>query len=168
MTRAELRCGGLVALAIIIAGCHTYTPVTTPVPGTTVRVRLPITNAAANRNAAPQTVSVEGIVVEAGDTLVLATTNRQEYGAFREIIQFDTIRLGPDQVYSVERSDFSTKKSIGLGLVLTGGAALLAAAAFGGLGGDDAPIPGGPPPPMPTVVVSNSFIAGILGLFGGG
>lgn len=167
MTRGAFRFGLVLAAAGLLVACHTYTPVTTPAPGTTVRVRIPVTNAAANRNAAPQTVSVEGLVVATGDTLLLATTNRQEYGAFREIIQFDTLRLGADQIHSIERSDFSTKKSIGLGVVLTGGAALLAAAAFGGLGGDDSPIPGGPPPPAPTIIVNRSIVAGILGLLGG-
>lgn len=159
---------GVAVLAVLMAACHTYTPVETPMPGTTVRVRIPVINAAANRNAAPQTVSVEGVVVETGDTLVLSTTNRQEYGAFREIVRADTVRLAADQVFSVERSDFSSKKSVVLGVVLTGGAALLAAAAFGGLAGDDKPINPGEPPPMGTIIVSNSMIAGILGLLGGG
>lgn len=168
MNRSTARLGGVLVAAILAAGCHTYTPVASPVPGTTVRVRIPVINAAANPNAAPQTVSVEGVVVEAGDTLLLATTNRQEYGAFREIIQFDTLRLSAEQIHSVEQSEFSTQKSIGLGVLLTGGAALLATAAFGGLGGDDSPIPGGPPPPAPTIIVNRSIVAGILGLLGGG
>ncbi|MEM7415452.1 MAG: hypothetical protein AAF389_08145 [Gemmatimonadota bacterium] len=156
----------LIATVLGTAGCHSYTPVSTPMPGSTVRVRVPVASALADPNAPPQTASIEGQVVESGDTLVLATRNRQEYGAFREIVQYDTVRLGPDQRYSVELSEFSTGKSVALGLAITGGAALLAATAFGGGGGDDSPIPGGPPPPQP-IVISNGLISSILGLLGG-
>jgi predicted component of type VI protein secretion system len=157
-----------ILLAVFLGACQTYTPVTNPVPGSTVRVRVPVTSAVANPNAAPQTLAVEGTVVESGDTLVLATTNRQEYGAYREIVQFDTVRLAPDQQYSVEVVEFSVRKSIVLGLVLTGAAALAASAAFGVGGADDAPIPGNPPPPQGALVISSSLIAGIIGLLGGG
>lgn len=161
-TRAVLVFGAVVGTA----GCHTYTPVSTPMPGSTVRVRVPVASALADPNAPPQTAAIEGEVVASGDTLVLATTNRQEYGAFREIVQHDTVRLGPDQRYSVELSEFSTGKSVALGLAIAGGAAILATTAFGGGGGGDTPIGTGPPPPQP-IVISNGLISSILGLLGG-
>jgi len=161
---------GLAAVFVValLGACQTYTPVTNPTPGSTVRVRVPVTSAVANRNAAPETIAIEGDVVEAGDTLVLATTRRHEYGAYREIVQFDTVRLGPDQQYSVEVVEFSARKSIILGLVITAGAALAAAKAFGVGGADDKPLPGEPPPPQGALVISSSLVAGILGFLGGG
>ena len=155
--------------AVGAAGCHTYVPVQTPVPGSTVRVQIPVVSAAADPNAPPQTVSLEGLVVESGDTLVLATTRRQEYGAFREVVQYDTLRLAEDQRYGVEAVEFSAGKSVMLGVGLAAGVGLIAIAAFnGGGGGGDTPIDGGPPPPQGAVVVSSSWVAGLLGLLGGG
>lgn len=167
MTRGSGWLGALGVAVLTLSGCHTYTPVSTPAPGSTVRVRIPVISAAADPNAPQQTVSVEGQVVESGDTLVLAMRNRQEYGAYREIVQFDTVRLGPDQRQSVELSEFSAQKSIALGVVITGGVTLLAATAFGFGGGGDEPIDPGDPPPQ-SIVISNKLIAGILGLLGGG
>jgi hypothetical protein len=167
--RVSIKRSGLasILLALFLGACQTYTPTTNPVPGSTVRVRVPVTSAVADPNAAPQTIAVEGTVVESGDTLVLATTTRHEYGAYREIVQFDTVRLGPDQRFSMDVVEFSSGKSIALGLVLAGGAALAASAAFGVGGGDDQPDPGTPPPPQGALVISSSLIAGILGLLGG-
>lgn len=159
--------GAALVAAVGMSGCHTYTPVSTPTPGSTVRVQIPVISAAADPNAPQQTVSVEGQVVESGDTLVLAMRNRQEYGAYREIVQYDTVRLGPDQRESVELSEFSAQRSIGLGVIIAGGAALLATTAFGLAGGGDGPIDGGEPPPQ-SIIISSGLISRILGLVGGG
>ncbi len=151
--------------AILLAGCFSYLPVETPPPGATVRVRIPVTSAVADPNAPPQTISVEGTVLESGDTLVLATETRRELGAFREIVQFDTVRLAPDQRSSVELRDFSKGRSIALGAGIAAGIAGLAIVAFGGVFGGETPVPpdGGP---TPAVVVSRSLLSAIRGLIG--
>lgn len=130
-------------------------------PGSTVRVHIPVRTALDNPNAPTRTQSVEGQLVEAGDTLVLATQSRREYGAFREIVQFDTIRLGPDQRSSVELREFSTGRSVVLGVGLTGVVVFAAMAAFGLGGGQEGE---GLPPDNPTpAIVSSSMISSIVG-----
>jgi len=155
-------------LLLSATACHSYIPIADPQPGTTVRVTVPVTSAAQNRNAPPQYRSIEGDVVEAGDTVVLAVRTRQEYGAFREIVRYDTLRLAPDQRYSMERSEFSTARTALLTAVITGGITIFALAAVGGGGGGDGPIDPGPPPPQPSIVVGSSLISGVLGWLGGG
>lgn len=123
--------GTLVVLlsATLMTACHTYTPVSAPAPGSTVRVHIPVRSAVDDPNAPTPTRAVEGQVVSAGDTLVLATRDRFEYGAYREIVQYDTLRLGPEQHSTVEVREFSNRKSVVLGLAVTGivvGAAILA------------------------------------------
>ena len=172
MTHRRAGFVGVFVALLAAAGCHSYTPVSTPAPGTTVRVHIPVVSALQDPNAPPQTETIEGQVVEAGDTLVLALRTRQEYGAFREIIQYDTVRLGPDQRSGVELSEFSTGRSVALGLAIAGGATVLAVTAFGLSGEGGGPIDGGPPPPPsftgPSVTVSNGLISGIMRLLGGG
>jgi len=104
--RRPLGAGLILLSAGLMTACHSYTPVTTPPPGSTVRVRIPVRSALDDPNAPPQTRAVEGQVLETGDTIVLATRSRREYGAYREIVQYDTLRLGPDQRYSVEVQDW--------------------------------------------------------------
>lgn len=123
--------GSLVVLlsATLMTACHTYTPVSAPTPGSTVRVHIPVRSAVDDPNAPTPTRTVEGQVVSAADTLVLATRSRIEYGAYREIVQYDTLRLGPEQRSAVEVREFSNRKSVGLGLAVTAivaGAAILA------------------------------------------
>lgn len=142
--------------AAVMTGCHTYTPVTTPAPGTTVRVQIPVRSAMDDPNAPTPTRSVEGLVVEGGDTLVLATESRIEYGAYREITQYDTLRIGPDQRSSVEVREFSKGKSVVLGVAVTGivvGAALLALGGTFGSGGEG-PSDGTPNPAIVGIPVS--------------
>ena len=144
-----------------MTACHSYTPVADPMPGTTVRVHIPVRTALDNPNAPTRTTAVEGQLVEAGDTLVLATQSRREYGAFREIIQFDTIRLGPDQRAGVELREFSRGKSVALGVGLTGVVVFAALAAFGFGGGQDGD---GPPDDNPTpAIIGSSMISSIVG-----
>ena len=138
----------VVVLAGSLAGCHTYTPVSAPSPGSTVRVHIPVQSVRANPNAPQRTETVQGQVVAAGDTLVLATRSRVEYGAYREIVQYDTLRLGPEQRTSVEVQEFSRGRSVALGVGLTvivAGAAFLAFGGTFGSGGeglpDDSPNP---------------------------
>lgn len=155
----------ILSATVALGGCHNYLPIDTPAPGSIVRVGVPVTTVLSDPNAPAPSVSIEGTVLESGETLVLATETRRELGAFREIIQFDTIRLAPDQRSSIEVREFSTKKSIGLGAVIAGGATLLAVSAFGLAGGDGGDGPNNVPP-TPAVVVSSSILSAIWGIIG--
>lgn len=160
------RIGLIALLGLSTSACHTYTSVETPVVGSTVRVQVPIANALRNANEAPETASVEGEVVAVGDTLALATQRRQEYGAYREVIQYDTLKVGMDRPTLLEVREFSPQKSVLLGAVIAAGATVAAVTAFSGKtgsGGDDS---GPGPGPTPAVVVSPSIVSMILGLFG--
>ena len=154
----------LVVALLAVGACSTYVPVSNPTPGSTVRVRVPVTSAL--DGGAPGSATIEGDVISSGDTLVLGVTNRQEFGAYREVVLFDTLRLAPDQIMTVEEASFSTGRTAVLTVAIVAGAVGLALTAFSGSGGDDGPIDGGPPPPQGAVVASNSFVSGVLGLLG--
>lgn len=140
--RGRLGAGLVLLSATLMTACHTYTPVSAPAPGSTVRVQIPVRSAVDDPNAPIPTRAIEGRVVSAGDTLVLATQNRYEYGAYREIVQYDTLRLGPEQRASVQVREFSRRRSVVLGVALTGivvGAAILALGNTFGSEGDGLP-----------------------------
>lgn len=160
----RLSCLALIAGA---QACYSYVPVASPQPGTTVRVHVPVTSALVGPNAAPQSASIEGEVVAFTDTLYLATSSRQEYGAYREVVMYDTLTFAPDQRLAVEQQEFSTGRTVALTGVIMGGVTLLAIAAFSGkFGGDQDPTDPGPPAPQGAVTISNSFVSGVLGLLG--
>lgn len=151
-----------------LTGCHTYVPVETASPGTTVRARLPIQRAVeGTRTVAPEVVDVEGEVVSFGDTLVLATQTTQMVGNFREVRMADTLRVSLDRVAVVEERVFSTSRTVGLTAVVLAAAAgiVLAVAGIGG-GGDN---PGNGNGGGGTgASISASDLGGILSkLFGG-
>jgi hypothetical protein len=125
--------------ALVLGGCHTYVPVRTAAPGTTVRVRLPIESSVeGNRTPVPEVVDVEGDVVSFGDTLVLATETTQMIGNFREVRTVDTLRVSMDRVAVVEERVFSTGRTVGLTALIVGAAAAIVIAVAGtGGGGDD-------------------------------
>lgn len=130
-----LRClrGTAAALgALLLAGCHTYLPVESPAPGSVARVHVPVRSAVSNPNAPPPTVSVEGTVLEVGDTIVLEVQSRRYFGALQELVQENVYRVGRDEVVSIELREFSGRKSALLGVGILGGIGLLALAAFGG------------------------------------
>lgn len=160
------RFGLLTCALLVTSGCYTYSAVETPLIGSTLRVSVPIDNALTGPNQAPQTASIEGIVVGTGDTLALATQRRQEYGAYREVIQHDTLKLARDRATLMEVREFSAPKSILLGSVLAVGAAVAAVAAFNsGQDGGQTPDPG-PGIPAPAFVISGSLVSSFLGVFG--
>lgn len=158
-----------VLLGLVLFGlsaCHTYRPVDRPVIGSTVRVHVPIDNALRSANQAPETATVEGRVVATGDTLALATQRRQEYGAYREVIQYDTLHVGMDRPTLLEVREFSSQKSVLLGVVIAAGATVAAVAAFNsGRDGGEGESPGGGGP-EPAIVMTPSLVSMILGLFG--
>ncbi len=151
----------LVAAVLLLGGCYTYQVVDTPPLGSTVRVRVPVTSALDDPNTAPALVAIEGQVLEVGDTLVLARRTRREFGAFREVILFDTLRLRRAQTSSIELKEFSSGKSVMLGIVIAAGVTGLALAGFRG-GGGDGETPG-VDPPNPSIVVNGSVLSAVWG-----
>ena len=146
--------GGIVATStLLLMGCHTYMPVQQPVPGTTVRVQVPLTSAAQGPNQAPETASIEGTLVEFGDTVEVEVTNRQEYGAFREVTRVDTLRIAASGIIGLDERAFSTGRSVVLGLAIGGVATAFALTALGFEGGGSNPTPG-PDGPQPSFLLS--------------
>lgn len=147
---------------VVLGGCYTYQVAPAPAVGSPVRVTVPVTSAVNRSNAAPETVAIEGILLDAGDTLVVATRTRREFGAYRELIQYDTLRLGRDQTTALEVREFSSTRSIVLGSVIAlgaAGAAVLAFDAGGGSGGQDGN--GGEPP---ALSVNGTLLSQLWGL----
>lgn len=143
--RAFLPVLGMWAWAIVLSGCHTYRPVDTAPVGSMVRVRVPVTSPLGR---AVDMASIEGQLLDDGDTITLATETRRQLGAFSELMQYDTIRLAEDQVGSFELKEFSTKRSVVLGVVIAVGTFVGAAYGFGLAGGADPPEGDVPPPPV--------------------
>ena len=92
---------------------------------------------------------------------MLARRTRREFGAFREVILFDTLRLGRAQTSSIELKEFSSGKSVMLGIVIAAGITGLALAGFKG-GGGDGETPG-VDPPSPSIVVNGSVLSAVWG-----
>lgn len=120
----------------LLPGCYTYRVADAPAPGAVARVHVPVFSAADDPNEARETASVEGIVVEYGDSIVLATTIRREIGAYREVSREDTLRIAVEGTTRIEVREFSRTKSVLMGGVVAGGVALLALTALGIEGGD--------------------------------
>lgn len=114
------------------SGCHAYLPVETPVPGSVARVQVPIRSAVADPGLPPETASVEGVVLESGDTLVLEVRTRRVIGAFNEITRENTYRVARDELVSVEVRQFSPRRSAVLGSAILGGTVFLAVRALRG------------------------------------
>lgn len=157
------RIGVVCLLATFLSGCHTYHQVDNPPVGSMVRVRVPVTSAIAGRNAPVESASIEGMLVAADDTLTLATETRREFGAYRELMQRDTLRLARSQASSVEVREFSTKRSVVLGVVIAGVAGVSAWYAFDLGGGGDPPGGNGGEPPALSVVTP-SLLSALWGL----
>ncbi|MEQ9397727.1 MAG: hypothetical protein RJQ04_01035 [Longimicrobiales bacterium] len=137
--------GGLAVLgATVLSGCYTYVPVENPAPMTPVRITVPITNAVQNPNRAPETYTMEGIVVSAGDSLIMSTESRTEMGAFREVVRVDTVRVATRSLTGLDEKVFSTQRSIGLGVLVAGGTAALVSGILSITTGSDGGEPGGP------------------------
>ena len=155
LARGLAFCAGVAFLA----GCHTYSLVENPPLGSDVRVRVPVSSPLSRR---VDVVSLEGQLVESGDTLTLATETRRQLGAYSELMQYDTLRLARTQVNSVELKEFSTSRSVMLGVVVTGGVVLGGLLGFGLFGGGDEANGGGDP--IQTTVISRSLVSSLLGL----
>lgn len=167
MGRGAARIASTLLALVLSSACHTYIPVERAAPGATVRVHVPVVNPLSNPNAPPQTVAIEGDVLQNGDTLVLATRTRREIGAFREFVQYDTLRLSPEQRAAVELREFSPGRSVALGVLIAGSAVGFAAIAFGVGGGSDGEEGPGGTPPAPSIVVNRSVFSTLWGVLGG-
>lgn len=160
----QCRIGVLSVGVALLAGCHTYRTVDEPTPGTTVRVSVPVSSALSSPNSSPETADVEGHLVSAGDTLVLAVQTRRMFGIHREIMLYDTMRVAAAQASTVEVREFSTGRSIVLGTAIAAVATGAAATAFGWGGGSDDENPPEGGGPVTSIVVSPSLISSLWGL----
>ncbi|MCH7565569.1 MAG: hypothetical protein IH968_17290 [Gemmatimonadetes bacterium] len=115
----------LAAGLLAMVGCHSYTPVESPAPGAVARVTVPGRSAIEGLNMAVETASVEGVVLSAGDTIVLALRRRQQWGNAGTMV-VDTVRLTRERLSSIEVKEFSTRKSVLLGAAIAGAVTTLA------------------------------------------
>ena len=148
-----------------LSGCYNYVPVERPAPGTTVRVHVPTRSAVRAGNLPSETLKVDGVVVSDGDSLIVATKNRREFGAFREVMEVDTLRVARSGISLIEQQVFSKSKTYGMTVLVAAGAAGLVAAlvkAAGGQRGEGGP--GGQGPGAQLRV--RPIFQGILGLIG--
>lgn len=135
------------------AACYTFVPVESPAPGTTVRANVHVRSALSGSNGTAETASVEGMVVSAGDSLVLEARNLVQLGAYRDVVQVDTFRIPSTELASIEEQQFSAPKTIGLSVLIAGGTAFLAATALGLTGGESGGGKGGDPPVNGQVIL---------------
>ncbi len=138
-------------LLLVLNGCYTYRSLDYAPIGSSVRVRLTIDGPAVARGV-PEFVNLEGVLLDHGDSISLSVQTRREYGAYREVVQNDTVVLGADQVTAFELKEFSRNRSVALGVSIAAAVTYGAAVAFG-LGGGGAGDPGsGPPLPDASLV----------------
>ena len=159
----SIRLGVLALGTLFLSGCHTYRVVDSASPGSTVRVSVPVRSALAGRNAPMGIESVEGRLLQDGDTLALATETRRTLGAYRDIVQLDTLRLARDQVTGLEVRELSTTRSVVLGVVIAAGAAAAGVLAYSAAGGGSTNNNGGGEPP--AFEMSTSVFGTLLSLF---
>ena len=111
-----------------MVGCHSYTPSEAPAPGTVARVRVAVPGSSAvdGLNVAVESASLEGVVVSAGDTIVLAMRIRREWGSAGGTLRADTVRVTRDRLSSIEVKEVAVGKSLLLGAAIAGAATTLA------------------------------------------
>ena len=166
MSRSTLVRAPAVALVsvLVLSGCYSYVPIQTATPGTSVRVHVPVTSAVDDRSRAPETVSLEGEVISAGDTLVLVSERKRELSTGRVLSSVDTVRVARGGLAGLDQRVYSKAKTYGLTALIVAGAAGLTAAAIsaaGGQGGDDGP---GVPPPVGGIRLGPLVFKQILGV----
>lgn len=157
-----------VALAMIapmLTGCYNYVPVENPSPGALVRMKVPVRTSVRGSNEELESFAIEGVVVSSGDTVVLATTVRAQYGAFREVTLVDTLRAARVDLVALDEKVYSRQKSVALGVVIAGGIALLIGSVTGFAGGSEWEDVGDGTMPNASVVLT-SALTGLLGIFG--
>ena len=158
------RCRRAVAFLLVgltASGCYSYRLVEDAPVGAVARLRVPIQSAIVDPNSPSETVAVEGKIVSVGDTIWFEASTRHTVGLFRDVVQYDTLRVARDGLASIEVREFSTTKSVLLGAGLAAGTAALAAAAAGVGGGQAGAGPGGDAPQTSTVVSVSVPASGI-------
>ena len=100
----------------LVSGCYTYRLVEEAPVGSVARLRVPIQSAIVDPNAPPETVAIEGLIISFGDTISFEASNRQVIGAFREVVQYDTLQVARDGLASIEVREFSRTRSVVLGV----------------------------------------------------
>ena len=152
-------------IALPLTGCYNYVPVENPSPGAIVRMKVPVRTSVRGSNDAPESFAIEGVVVASGDTVVLASTTRTQYGAFREISLVDTLRAARVDLVALDEKVYSPQKSIALGVFVAGGIALFIGSVTGFVGGSEDDEVGDGTMPNASVVLT-SVLTGLLGIFG--
>ena len=155
----------LLASVPVVSGCYTYRLVEEAPVGSVARLRVPIQSAIVDPNSPPETVAIEGLILSFGDTIAFEASNRQVIGAFREVVQYDTLTVARDGLASIELREFSKVRSVVLGTGVAVGTAALALAALGIEGGAAGEGPGGESTEGFTAGIS-IVIGGIGRLFG--
>ena len=159
----------LAASLLVMVGCHSYIPSDSPAPGSVARVRIPTGSAAEGPNAVAETASLEGVVVSAGDTIVLAMRIRREWGNDGGTLRTDTVRLSRDRLSSIEVKEVATGKSLLLTAAIAGAAMALALTLDVGPGiGLGDPEEEEEEPSVGGAVITLSLASIIAKLFGGG
>lgn len=163
--RGVLRAGMVGVAVMVLSGCYTYRVVDNPPIGSMVRVNVPVTTTSALTagGSSTESIAVDGVLLAVGDTLSVATQTRRSMGAYRELVQFDTLRLAAGQATSVELKEFSSSRSVVLGVVIAAAAGTAGAVAFGLGGGQSGNEPPGPIGPS-TAVVTSSLVSTVWGL----
>jgi hypothetical protein len=115
---------GACALALLSCACYGYRPVQSPVPGMQVRVVMPLQSGLEGSRGAPQSTSLDGIVVTSGDTLVLQARATQQIDAFRTFTAIDTVRMARARLLSVEERYLSRPRTVAFSVASVVGAFL--------------------------------------------
>ncbi len=152
---------------VVTSACYSYQPIENPAPGTVIRIQVPAASPVIRPNQAPPSVSFEGTLVSLGDTMLLEVKSRREVGAFREILELDTLRVAGSRVTLLEERLFSRPKTYAFTAALTLGSAWLGIKALntltGQTGNPDKPGGGGDPQGQ---LILNPIFSGFLKLIG--
>ncbi len=120
----------------LVSGCYTYRLVEDAPVGSVARLRVPLQSAVVGPSLSPETVAVEGLILSSGDTVSLEASTRQVAGAFREFVQYDTLRVARDGLASIEVREFAVVRSLAFGAGIAAGTVAIALAALGTEGGE--------------------------------
>ena len=168
MQRRVVRCGSLAAVLVLGSACYSYRPIENPAPGTEIRIQVPASSPVIRPNQAPPLVPFEGRLVSLSDTMLLEVKTRREMGAFREILELDTLRVARSRITLLEERLFSKPKTYAFTAALTTGAVMLGIAAMntltGQAGDPDGPSDGTNPEGQQFIL--NPIFSGLLKLIG--
>ena len=150
-----------------LAGCYNYVPVTSPTPGTTVRVHVPVHSAIPGQADIPSSVSVEGRLLRAGDTLEVETESTREAGTFRQLMLLDTLRIARSDAQEVDLKQFSNGRTAVFTAAILGAAVGVGLAVANIKSGSQGSGPGTGKPTGAVIFRLPIFRSGILGFPGG-